>query len=114
MQKSLPYILKSNLKKIQSLCRRYHVRQLWVFGSILTDRFSKESDIDFLYEWDDKSIPDEDYLNNLWALLDELEKLLGHKVDWIYYSNLSNPYFIEEDEATKVLLYDQQSEKVPV
>ncbi|MEO0470464.1 MAG: hypothetical protein AAF206_12640, partial [Bacteroidota bacterium] len=39
---------------------------------------------------------------------------LGHKIDWIYYPNLRNPYFIEEIEESKVLLYDQETEEIPV
>jgi len=114
MKELLPLVIQQNLVAIQNLCREYHVQKLWVFGSVLTEDFSSESDIDFLYEWDDSAISDEGYLDNLWGLLDELEALLKHKVDWIYYPNLKNPYFIEEVEASKVLLYDQQREEIPI
>lgn len=114
MKESLPAIIQQNLSGIQHLCRKHHVQRLWVFGSVLTEDFAPCSDIDFLYEWDDRAIPDEVYLDNLWNLLDKLEDLLEHKVDWIFYPNLKNPYFIEEVEASKILLYDQELEEIPV
>ncbi|MEZ4772089.1 MAG: nucleotidyltransferase domain-containing protein [Bacteroidia bacterium] len=107
-------VITKNIKAIQALCLRHHVVRLWVFGSVLRDDFNQDSDIDFLYEWDDEAIIDNEYLSNLWTLLDSLEALLGHSVDWIYYPNLKNPYFIEEVEETKFLIYDQKQEEIPV
>ena len=105
-------MLQDFLPQIQALCKTHKVKRLWAFGSVLKKDFRPDSDIDFLYEWDDSAISDEEYLDNLWSLLDSLETLLGHKIDWIYYPNLKNPYFIEEIEETKMLLYAQESEKV--
>ncbi|MEO1808580.1 MAG: nucleotidyltransferase domain-containing protein [Bacteroidota bacterium] len=93
---------------------KHHVAKLWVFGSVFSSHFTKSSDIDFLYEWDEQAISAEYFLNNMWDLLDSLEALFGHTIDWIYAKNLQNPYFIEEIEETKVLLYDQESEKVSI
>ncbi|MEL7063728.1 MAG: nucleotidyltransferase domain-containing protein [Bacteroidota bacterium] len=109
----IPYLLKSHLKEICALCKKHHVSKLWVFGSVLTPHFKKDSDIDFLYEWNEEAITPANFLNNLWTLLDKLEELLGHSVDWIYAGNLKNPYFIEEIEETKVLLYVQERNLVP-
>ncbi|MEZ4825967.1 MAG: nucleotidyltransferase domain-containing protein [Bacteroidia bacterium] len=107
-------IITENINTIQLLCQQHHVARLWAFGSVLRDDFGPDSDIDFLYEWDDNAILADKYLTNLWAILDKLEALLGHPVDWIYYPNLKNPYFIEEVEETKVLIYDQKLEEIPV
>ncbi|MEM6628017.1 MAG: nucleotidyltransferase domain-containing protein [Bacteroidota bacterium] len=108
----IPEFLQVHLEEIQKLCRIHKVKSLWVFGSVLGASFSLDSDIDFLYEWDDKAISDEEYLDNLWTLLDALEELLGHKVDWVYYPTLENPYFKEEVEESKVLLYEQEAEEI--
>lgn len=40
-------LIEMNMDKIVALCRKYKVAKLWVFGSILTDRFNDESDVDF-------------------------------------------------------------------
>src|ERR1039458_9642585 len=37
--------------KIAALCRRNGIRKLALFGSVLTDRFSDDSDIDVLVEF---------------------------------------------------------------
>ena len=37
--------------EITDLCRRYGVRKLALFGSVLTSRFSDSSDVDFLVEF---------------------------------------------------------------
>ncbi|MGA2134663.1 MAG: nucleotidyltransferase domain-containing protein [Bryobacteraceae bacterium] len=37
--------------KIMELCRRKHIRKLALFGSVPTDRFSNDSDIDVLVEF---------------------------------------------------------------
>lgn len=39
------------LDSIQSLCRRYQIRELALFGSALRDDFTAESDLDFLVEF---------------------------------------------------------------
>lgn len=114
MKSELPNILLSLLPAIQDLCRQHQVRQLWVFGSVLRPDFRPESDIDFLYTWDRERISDSKYLSNLFDLIDNLENLLHHKVDLLPYDGIRNPYFKAEIDETKVLLYEQKSEKVSV
>jgi predicted nucleotidyltransferase len=36
------------MESIRAICRRYHVRELSLFGSVLRDDFRPDSDIDFL------------------------------------------------------------------
>ena len=111
----LPPILKSNLPAIQELCRRYKVRNLWVFGSVLAGEFRSDSDIDFLYELDKPAIAEGEYLYNLDGLIAGLLELFpGRKLDMAHYPSLKNPYFIEEVEETKVLLYEQNRKEVSV
>ncbi|WP_434684664.1 nucleotidyltransferase family protein [Pseudanabaena minima] len=38
--------------KIAEFCKKYHVRKLSLFGSVLRDDFSPESDVDFLVEFE--------------------------------------------------------------
>ncbi len=35
-------------EEIAAFCRRHHIRRLSLFGSVLTDRFGRESDVDVL------------------------------------------------------------------
>ena len=38
-------------ERLSEFCRRYGVRRLLLFGSVLTDRFTDSSDIDVLVEF---------------------------------------------------------------
>ncbi len=40
------------VEALAELCRRYHVRELALFGSVLRDDFDDDSDIDVLVEYE--------------------------------------------------------------
>ena len=42
--------------QIADLCRKYNVRKLFAFGSVLTDQFNDESDIDLIADFDKQAI----------------------------------------------------------
>jgi uncharacterized protein len=44
-------ISKKNIERIKELCKEYRVKNFSVFGSVLTDRFSSDSDIDFMVDF---------------------------------------------------------------
>lgn len=98
-------IIETNIHKIIDLCRRFHVRRLWVFGSILTPRFSDQSDIDLCVDFDRNKIELYDYANNFFGFLYALEELLGRKIDITEDSAVRNPYFREELNETRKLIY---------
>jgi len=63
---------------LEALCRRWHVRELLLFGSAVRDDFSEESDLDLVVDF----LPDaEPTLYDLAALDEELEALTGRRVD---------------------------------
>jgi uncharacterized protein len=43
--------------EIESFCGRNHIRKLALFGSILTDRFRPDSDVDMLVEFEPGAAP---------------------------------------------------------
>lgn len=66
-------------KSLAQFCRRHHIRKLSLFGSVLTDEFRADSDLDVLVEFEPGHTPG-------LAIIDlerELAELLGgeHKVD---------------------------------
>ena len=63
--------------RIAALCRGAGVVRLLVFGSILTDRFRGDSDIDLLVETDPRRPPG---VLALGGLQMDLSELLGRKV----------------------------------
>ena len=77
---------------------------MYVFGSANTDAFNENSDIDFLISFK-KEVTLEEYADNFFDLMFELEDLLGRDVDLVTEKTLSNPYFIRSVEQTKQLIY---------
>lgn len=90
-------------KQINALCLQHNVRTLFAFGSVLTDKFNKESDIDLIVD-----IADTDpftYTDNYFDLKFKLENLLKRPVDLLENKALKNPYLKKEIDTTKVLVY---------
>jgi predicted nucleotidyltransferase len=66
--------------QIAEFCRRNHIRQLALFGSVLRDDFNPDSDIDVLVEFEPGHVPG----LALIRMQDELSALLGgHEVDLV-------------------------------
>ena len=98
-------IIDDNIQRIIEICKRFHVTHLWVFGSILTPRFSEKSDIDFLVEFDRSGVDILDMADIFFGFIEELEILLKRKIDLTEYSAIKNKYFKEEVDETKRLLW---------
>lgn len=98
-------LVEVNIKKIIELCQQFHVRKLWVFGSILTPRFSSESDVDFCVDFDWSKIPLLESANNFFGFQFSLEDLLHRPVDIVDDSTVKNPYFRQELNETRRLIY---------
>lgn len=96
-------LIKDKIKELQEICKFFEIDKMYVFGSACTDRFTSESDIDFLISF--KNIPFDKYTDNYFALHQKLEDLFHRKIDLLTENSLSNPYFIESIEETKELLY---------
>jgi len=78
--------------ELAELCRRRHIRRLSLFGSVLTERFRPDSDIDMLVEFEPgHSIG----LLQLATIERELSELMGRKVDLRTPAELSR-YFRDD------------------
>jgi len=75
---------------IAAFCRRHHVRRLALFGSVLRDDFTPDSDVDVLVEFEPGHVPGFAFFD----LQEELGGLLGRKVDLHTPGSLSR-YFRE-------------------
>ncbi len=98
-------LIELNLQRIIDLCRRHKVKSLAVFGSILTDRFNDQSDVDLLIDFEPTDHDKFDYVSNFFDLQDSLEALLKRKVDLVVGSALRNKYFINNVNRTKQVIY---------
>ena len=89
-------------EQIAEFCRCNHIRRLGLFGSVLRDDFTPESDVDVLVEFE----PDARVgLLGLARMEIELGDLLGRKVDLNTPGFLSD-YFRDEVLAEAEMQYD--------
>ena len=98
-------ILSSKLKAIAKLCDENKVKTLYAFGSICSENFNKDSDVDFLLTFKPE-ISIEQYTNNYFELHYELANLFNRKIDLITERSLSNPFFIKSVNNSKQLVYE--------
>ncbi len=98
-------LIELNIGKIRQLCRHYRVKSLAIFGSILTDRFNDQSDVDMLVDFDTTNHEQWDYVSNYFGFRDALELLFGRKVDLIELKGIRNPLFLQSVERQKQLIY---------
>ncbi len=95
--------LEKYIKEIKILCQKNKVKTLYVFGSVLTNRFSDKSDIDLIVDID--TIDPLDYADNYFNLKFALEELLNRQIDLLEQKAIKNPYLRENIENSKNLLY---------
>lgn len=98
-------IIERNIDKIRDLCIKYKVASLFVFGSVLTDKFKNESDVDLLVDFKDVDLYD--YADNYFNLKSSLENLFNRKVDLLELKALKNPYLKSSIDSSKQLIYGQ-------
>ena len=67
-------------EQIAEFCRRWSVRELALFGSVLRDDFRPDSDVDVLYTMI-PGVPQD--LNSYFGMKEELERLFGRPVDLV-------------------------------
>lgn len=71
---------------IEAFCRKWHVIELAVFGSVLRDDFRPDSDLDVLVTFDPAARPT---LLTLIRMRRELEEQSGRKVDLLERGGMS-------------------------
>lgn len=96
-------VLDINIELIKSLCVKYNVKELYLFGSALRDDFGPTSDIDFAVIFARSGIAGS--FDQYFDFKAELEKSLGRSVDIVCMSSIRNRIFQREIEKTKKLLY---------
>ena len=103
-------IISEKLDQIAKLCQSHAVEELYVIGSVLTDRFSAKSDIDFLVKFGKVDLLD--FGDNYFDLQDKLEKLLDRRVDLVIQKDLHNEALIKELDSTKLKIYEASNSQM--
>ena len=88
------------LDRIADFCRRNHIRRMSLFGSILRDDFTLESDIDVLVEFEEGKTPGLAFF----GMGDDLEEIVGRKVDFLTKEFLS-PRWMDQALTAAVDIY---------
>ncbi len=98
-------LLENKKDDLRSICKEMKVQSLYAFGSVVTERFSDTSDIDFLISFRE-NLSVEEYTENYFALHYKLKDLFQRNIDLLTERTLSNPFFIESINETKKLIYE--------
>ena len=89
-------------EKIAQFCEQNHIRKLSLFGSVLSDNFQTDSDIDVLVEFEPGHVPG--YITLAGMMLELSDIFEGRKVDLNTPKCLSR-YFRNEVLSTAEPLY---------
>ncbi len=92
-----------NSDKIAFLCKKHGIRQLALFGSVLSQNFTSKSDVDVMVTFSPQCHC------SYFDLLDikaELEQLTGREVDLIEKDSITNPYRKKSIFDNMQVIYD--------
>ncbi len=96
-------IVKDNINDIVKICEKMEIQSLYLFGSgSRQDRFSKNSDLDFLYKFKKNNSGLYDYFDLLFGL----EKITGKKIDLVAEEKIKNKFFLERVNHEKIKVYE--------
>ena len=97
--------LKINVpnEKFVDFCKKNHIRKLSFFGSVLTNRFRSDSDVDVLVEFEEGKGPGFFELSGMEI---ELSEFLSRRVDLRTPNELSR-YFRDQVMAAAQVQYDR-------
>ena len=101
MERILPIVIPQD--QLAEFCQRHHIRKLSLFGSMLREDFTDQSDVDLLVEFELGQVPG--YLR-LAGMENELSDLIGRTVDLRTPDELSR-YFRQEVLDVAVTQYVQ-------
>lgn len=96
-------IIELNRQNIIDICQKHKVKTLAVFGSVLTDRFSDDSDIDFVVDFTDIDV--RDYADNYLKMQESLQNLFGRKIDLLENKAIRNSILLQTINDSKQVIY---------
>jgi predicted nucleotidyltransferase len=97
--------LSAYKNEINALCANHKVKSLYAFGSVLTPNFNTNSDIDLIVDF--KEIDVKDYADNYFDFKFSLQDIFNRPVDLLEEQAIKNPYFKEELNKKKVIVYKE-------
>ena len=87
---NIPALLAKRRNEILATCERYGAKHVRLFGSCARGDSNDKSDIDILVDFGGANLKGLKYFGTIEGLHEDLEKLLGVKVDVVDESGLRN------------------------
>ena len=94
-------------KELDKACSTFNVEELYAFGSVLTDKFKSDSDIDFIVSI--LSTDPIEYAENYFELKFELERIFKRKIDLLEQKAIRNKTFESLVNQQKMLVYARRN-----
>ncbi len=100
-------VIDQHINQIVLLCEINKVRTLFAFGSVTTEKFSSDSDIDLIVDIEDNDPIS--YSEKYFNLKFQLEDILKRQIDLLEQKSIRNRFLMSEIERTKVQIYGKGS-----
>jgi predicted nucleotidyltransferase len=94
--------LQLDPEELAAFCRKWKIRELSLFGSVLRDDFGPDSDIDVLVSFDPDVSLD---IDSMLQIIEELEARYGRPVDIVEREALRNPWRREHILSNRKVIY---------
>ena len=93
--------------EIVAFCQRNRIRRMALFGSVLRDDFTPESDVDVLVEFEPSQTPGLEFI----TMQDELSEILGRQVDLHTFEGVesSRNWLLREEILSSVEVQYEQT-----
>ena len=88
--------------RVAAFCRRWKIKEMALFGSVLREDLRPDSDIDVLVSF---ASGGGITFDNRVDMLDELAEIFGRKVDIVEKAAIRNPFRLYEILTTKEVIY---------
>ena len=96
-------LIEQNIDSIKALCNKYRVSSLFAFGSVLTDKFNSESDIDLVVDFENIGV--NEYADNYFDFKFSLQDTFHRNIDLLEEKAIRNPYMRRSIDLSKKLIY---------
>jgi predicted nucleotidyltransferase len=96
-------VIDKHIGDINKLCLTHKVKELYAFGSVLTEKFNSKSDVDFVVNFEPIDVAV--YADNYYDFKFSLQEILNRHVDLLEEQAIKNPYFKQNINKQRQLIY---------
>lgn len=104
--------IEKHKEELKKLCEKYHVAELYLFGSFARGETSELSDIDFLVRF--SGVTPSEYFDNYMDYKESLGELFSRDIDLVEIQTIKNPVLKKSINRNKIKLYGREDSKMAV